>query len=241
MTAARKTRVGFVTSHPIQYHAAWFRALASEPSLDFEVLYCHEPAPTEQGTGFGVSFAWDVPLLGGYRHRFLRNVATQPTLNAFQGLDTPELRALVSRNHYDAVVINGWHYKSAWQAIRAGWKNKVPVLMRSDSHLHTPRHPLKRLLKAAPYRWFIPKLDGCLAVGQWSAEYFVHFGASPDRDGVFRMPPEKALLDLLYVQKGGIDWGSIDTRRLDRGALQSMAACFPTPVRRALSSSPVWG
>ena len=147
-----RTRVAFLTSHPIQYHAAWFRALATEPSLDFEVLYCHNPAPAEQGTGFGVPFSWDTPLLDGYRHRFLRNVARKPTLNAFGGVDTPELRTLIAGGSYDAVVVNGWHYKSAWQGIRACWKNKVPVLVRSDSHLYTPRHPLKRIVKTLPYR-----------------------------------------------------------------------------------------
>ncbi len=69
-------RVAFVTTHPIQYHAPWFRALAAEPRLDFEVLYCHNATSDEQaGAGFGVRFDWDVPLLDGYEHRFLRNVA----------------------------------------------------------------------------------------------------------------------------------------------------------------------
>lgn len=179
-------RVAFLTTHPIQYHAAWFRALAQEPSLDFEVLYCHSPAPAEQGTGFGVAFTWDTPLLGGYRHRFLRNVAATPTLNGFNGLDTPEVATMIREHRFDAVVINGWHFKSAWQAMRACWKAGVPVLVRSDSHLRTPRHPLKELIKAVPYRWFIPRLDGCLAVGKWSADYFQHFGAPAER--VFVVP-----------------------------------------------------
>src|SRR5262249_28338920 len=112
--------------------------------------------------------------------------ATIPALGSFRGLDTPELSSLISRDQYDAVVVNGWHYKSLCQGIRACWKARVPVLVRSDSHLRTPRHPLKQLVKAAPYRWFIPRLDGCLAVGRWSTEYFVHFGAPRDR--VFVVP-----------------------------------------------------
>jgi len=143
----RNLRVGFVTTHPIQYHAAWFRALAQEPTLDFEVLYCHQPSASDQGIGFGVPFTWDMPLLDGYRYRFLKNVATKPALGSYRGLDTPELRSLISAARYDAVVVNGWHYKSLWQAIRACWTAGVPVLVRSDSHLHTPRHPLKQLLK----------------------------------------------------------------------------------------------
>ena len=183
----RTMRVGFLTSHPIQYHAGWFRAMARDERFDIQVLYCHNPAPSEQANaGFGVPFTWDTPLLDGYDYRFLKNVAAHPSLAHFGGMDTPELRSLIQRDRYDAVVVNGWHYKSAWQGIRACWRAKVPVFVRSDSHLRTARHPVKRLLKAAPYRWFVPRLDGCLAVGQWSADYFLHYGARRDR--VFVVP-----------------------------------------------------
>ena len=183
----RKMRLAFLTSHPIQYHSGWFRAMARDSLFDLEVLYCHSPAPAEQAdAGFGTPFSWDIPLLGGYDHRFLKNVSTHPSIGHFRGLDTPELRRLIVPGRYDAVVVNGWHYKSAWQAIRACWRAKVPVLVRSDSHLRTARSPIKRLLKAAPYRWFVRRLDACLPAGQWSADYFLHYGARPDR--VFIVP-----------------------------------------------------
>jgi glycosyltransferase involved in cell wall biosynthesis len=182
-----KIRLACVTTHPIQYHAQWFRALAAHPQIDLEVLYCHHATPGEQSdAGFGVEFEWDVPLLDGYKYRLLENVAGKPSVGSFRGLDTPELYSLISAGRYDAVFVNGWHYKSAWQAIRACWKRKVPVMARSDSHLHTKRHLSKRLMKEIPYRWFIAKLDACLAVGSWSREYFLHYGARPDR--IFMVP-----------------------------------------------------
>ena len=36
------------------------------------------------------------------------------------------------------------------------------------------------------YRSFIPRLDSCLPVGQWSRDYFLHYGADPRR--VFVVP-----------------------------------------------------
>ena len=180
-------RVAFVTTHPIQYHVPWFRALAAEPRLDFEVLYCQNATSDEQAdAGFGLRFDWDVPLLDGYEHRFLRNVAAPPTIARFAGLDSPEIGDVIGRGRYDAIVVNGWHYKSAWQAIRAAWRAHVPVLVRSDSNLRTTRHPLTRFAKAVPYRWLVPRLDGCLAVGRWSSDYFRHYGARADR--VFIVP-----------------------------------------------------
>jgi Glycosyltransferase len=190
-------RLAIVSTHPIQYHGAWFRKLAAEPGLKIEVLYCHNATAREQAqAGFGVEFDWDVSLLEGYSHRFLRNVAPHPGIAGFSGLDTPEIKDVLARERFDAVMINGWHYKSAWQAMRACWKTQTPVMVRSDSHLHTERSGLKKTVKIPFYRWFIPKLDACLPVGTWSSDYFLHYGAVAER--LFMVPH---VIDTDYFQR----------------------------------------
>ena len=175
-------RLAIVSTHPIQYHGAWFRRLASESGLTIEVLYCHNATAREQANaGFGVEFDWDLSLLEGYPYRFLRNVAKEPGIAGFSGLDTPEVSDILAREHFDAVMINGWHYKSAWQTMRGCWKTQTPVMVRSDSHLHTERSGLKRAGKWPFYRWFVSKIDACLPVGTWSSDYFLHYGAAAER------------------------------------------------------------
>src|SRR2546422_4161720 len=143
-----RKRLAILTTHPIQHHAPWFRALAAHPDLDLEVLFCHNAPPQDQAAaGFGIEFDWNVSLINGYRHRFLKNVAAQPSVAGFAGLETPEVALIIQQRGYDAVIVNGWHYKSAWQAIRACWRTKTPVMVRSDSHLHTKRSVLKRTAK----------------------------------------------------------------------------------------------
>jgi glycosyltransferase involved in cell wall biosynthesis len=185
--STKKTKLAVVSTHPIQYHSPWFRAMASRPELDLHVYYCHKATPQEQaGAGFGVEFDWDVPLLEGYPYTFLKNVAPSPGHGSFGGFDTPEIEKIIRRREYDAILVNGWHYKSAWQAIWACWRSKVKVMVRSDSHLRTPRGRAKRAFKFLTYRRFIPRFDACLAVGQWSREYFLHYGARPER--IFFVP-----------------------------------------------------
>jgi len=180
-------RLAILSTHPIQYHAPWFQALAACPDLQVHVYYCHKATPQDQArAGFGVEFDWDVPLLTGYPHSFLQNVANPPRNARFSGFDTPEIKDIIRRREYDAVLVNGWHYKSAWQAIWACWESGVKVLVRGDSHLHSPRGPLKKLAKSLAYRHFIPRFDACLAVGQWSREYFLYYGARPER--IFFVP-----------------------------------------------------
>ena len=182
-----RQRLIILSTHPIQYHTPWFRALAADPVLDFQVWFCHQASPDEQAdAGFGVSFDWDRPLLDGYEYRFLQNVSNEPTVNSYAGLDTPEVVALIQNEKPDAVLVNGWHYKGAWQAMRTCWQTETPLMVRSDSHLRTKRSAAKRLAKWPYYRWFIPKLDACLAVGSWSRDYFLHYGACAER--VFTVP-----------------------------------------------------
>ena len=187
MNLSRAYKLAVVATHPIQYQAPWFRAMATDPRLDLHVLFGHNATATDQaGAGFGVEFKWDVPLLEGYSYSFLCNVARKPSLGTFDGIDTPEVAEVLRRGGYDAVIVNGWGYKSSWQAIWACWRSKTKVLVRGDSHLRTPRSSLKKAIKALPYRAFIPRFDACLAVGIWSREYYIHYGANPDR--VFVVP-----------------------------------------------------
>jgi glycosyltransferase involved in cell wall biosynthesis len=187
ISAVPATRLAIVATHPIQYHAAWYRLLAAHPELEIHVYYCHRATPAEQANaGFGVEFDWDVPLLSGYPFSFLKNVARVPGDGRFGGFDTPKIKEIIRRHEYDVVMVNGWNYKSAWQAIRACWKTGVKVLVRSDSHLHTPRGFFARIAKAAVYPRFVSRFDGCLAVGKWSREYFLRYGAKPER--VFLVP-----------------------------------------------------
>jgi glycosyltransferase involved in cell wall biosynthesis len=147
-----------------------------------QVFFCHAATASEQASaGFGVEFEWDTPLLSGYQYSFLKNVAKTPTVARFAGLDTPEIKSIIGRGEYDAVLVNGWHYKAAWQAIRACWHSKTPVMIRGDSHLHTGRPLWKRIIKRLTHRQFIPRFDACLAVGIWSREYYLHYGARPER------------------------------------------------------------
>ena len=185
--AQRPYKLAVVATHPIQYQSPWFRAMAADPRLDLHVFFGHNATATDQASaGFGVQFEWDVPLLDGYPYSFLRNVARRPSVGTFRGIDTPEVSEVIRRGGYDAVLVNGWNHKSSWQAILACWRSKTKVMVRGDSHLRTARSNLKKVIKALTYRAFIPRFDACLAVGIWSREYYMHYGARPDR--VFVVP-----------------------------------------------------
>ena len=66
-------RLTVVQTHPVQYNAPWFQYLAAHcPEIDLTVVYAARPSPAQQGTGFGLPFEWDRPLLDGYHWRLVR-------------------------------------------------------------------------------------------------------------------------------------------------------------------------
>lgn len=174
---SRLTRLAVVTSHPIQYHAPWFRALSAV--VDLEVFYCHrQDAAGQAAAGFGEAFDWDVPLLDGYRYHWLENVSLAPNVDGFSGCDTPGVSDAIRAGRFDACLVTGWYLKSYIQAIRACWQAGVPILMRGDSHLGTPRPLLTSAAKYLPYRWMLGRIDAHLYVGQANSAYLRHYGVA---------------------------------------------------------------
>jgi glycosyltransferase involved in cell wall biosynthesis len=167
-------RLAIVASHPIQYYAPLFRELALR--LDLTVFYSHRATPVDQASaGFGIGFEWDVDLLSGYEHVFLRNLAKRPGLDRFGGCDTPEIGARLAEGHFDAVLILGWHLRTYLQAGLAAKRAGVPLLARGDSHLRTPRPAAKRAVKAVAYPAFLRFFDAALYVGKRSHAYWTHY------------------------------------------------------------------
>jgi glycosyltransferase involved in cell wall biosynthesis len=168
-------RLAIVASHPIQYQAPLFRALAK--LVELNVYFAHKASRTDQaGAGYGVEFEWDTDLLSGYRHEFLVNVSKNSGTDHFSGCDTPEIGARVQSGGFDAVLVMGWHLKSMWQTILAAQRRRVPLLVRSDSQLDTPRSWLKRLAKRLVYPPALRLFDGALYVGQRSKKYYEYYG-----------------------------------------------------------------
>src|SRR6202140_998097 len=173
-------RVGILASHPIQYQAPWFRALAHETEL--KVYFAHRQSAQEQAeAGFGVPFEWDVDLLSGYSHEFLRNVSRCPSVNDFAGCDTPQIREIIAREKFDAFIVCGWYLKSFLPAAPACRRAGIPVLVRGDSQLGTTRSFLRRMVKEVTHRMLLRQFDGVLYVGKRNADYLRHYGAKAER------------------------------------------------------------
>lgn len=175
-----KQRIGFLISHPIQYYTPIFRELAKH--CDLTVFFAHRQTAAQQAEGgYGVAFDWDVDLLSGYESRFLTNVAARPSTSHFAGCNTPEIAARIAEGRFDAFVVPGWSLRSYWQAVRACRRLGVPVMVRGDSQLASPRRAMLHLAKELIFPRVMKLFDGYLYVGERNRRYLEHYGAPADR------------------------------------------------------------
>ncbi|HXD77288.1 MAG TPA: hypothetical protein VN616_05745, partial [Puia sp.] len=177
-----KKRLAIVSSHPIQYNAPWFRILAAHPALDPCVFYTWEQSATglKYDPDFRAEIEWDIPLLEGYAHRFVKNVATDPGTHHFRGLINPTLNAEIASWRPDALLVFGWSFDSHLKCLRH-FHRKLPVLFRGDSTLIDERPGIRRHLRRWFLRWVYSHVDYALYVGSANRDYFLTHGLREDQ------------------------------------------------------------
>lgn len=194
-----KPRLGILAFQPIQYQAPLYQLLARRAAVELDVLYLsdrgHRP---ETDSKFGVTVAWDIDLMSGYSHRFLKSpgnrddVATQARTLA---------RWVTSQ---DAVVIHG--YSNPWMLLTLFMcrSRRIPYLLRCDSGPVGLSKGIRRSMRNAVAGMAVKGSAGCLAIGQLNYEFYRQYGArritmapySVD-DERFSRPPKPGRTDLL--------------------------------------------
>jgi len=175
-------KLAVITSHPIQYYAPVFRALAESAAVDLRVFYTWSQAARggHYDAGFSAAVSWDVPLLAGYAYQFVPNVAPKPGPTHFNGLVNPTLALDIEAWHADAVLVFGWAYRSHLLAMRR-FKGRIPVLFRGDSTLLDQGSWWRTALRRMYLRWVYRHVDLAIAVGSNSRDYFAWCGIPPAR------------------------------------------------------------
>ncbi len=198
-------RVAVVTTHPIQYQVPWLQRLAAREDIDLHVFFATLPDSAEQGREFGVAFAWDLPLLEGYRYAVLQNVAANPSLTEFSGCDTPQIHDEIRNGGFDAVIVNGWVVKTCLQALWACMRSGTPCIVRGEVNGLRPRAGWKRFA----HRLLLSRYAAVLCIGQNNRRYCEQAGI-----------PTKRLFDTPYcVDNARFAASAEQWRRLGREQL----------------------
>ncbi len=166
-------RLAIISTHPIQYYAPIFQLLARSSRLEPRVFYTWSQtasSPTAD-PGFGKAITWDIPLLDGYEHEFVPNVARRPGTEHFWGLRNPQLIRSVESWGADALLVFGWNSASHLRALRH-FKGRIPVFFRGDSTLLDSSPGWKRIARRWVLSWIYRHIDVAIAVGSNNEDYF---------------------------------------------------------------------
>jgi glycosyltransferase involved in cell wall biosynthesis len=179
-------RLAVVASHVIQYQDPFFRRLAAEPELDVTVLFFSKAgAQTYRDADMATTLRWDIEMLHGYRHFFLRNFA--PKSEGWLRHVNPGIVGALRRDRYDAVLfMSGWGSFSSLLGIATCIVKRIPFFLFGDSSFVPPETTWRARLRARLARWLFRRTSAFLISGAWNADYYRHYGADPAR--FFPMP-----------------------------------------------------
>jgi len=210
-------RLAIVTTHPIQYYAPVFKLLSETGEIKVKVFYTWgKEALNKYDPGFRKKIEWDIPLLEGYDHTFLRNVSKKPGSGHFNGIINPDLNHEINQFGPDAILVYGWAYNSHIKAMRH-FKGKIPIWFRGDSHLLNKNSiGLKGLMRNILLTWVYKHVDKCFYVGSANKKYFLRYGVKEQnlvfaphaidnsRFSIKRIAEVEALRSSLGIQKADI-------------------------------------
>ena len=190
VSTGRARRILILASHVIQYSSPLFRRMAQDSRLDVQIAYCTlQGAKPSIDPEFGVEVAWDTSVLDGYPWVHLPNRSPVPGLGRFFGLFNPGVWRLIRKSHFDAAILPGYFYCTAWIAIAAAKWNGTPILFLTDSHsLRSWRTqtPWKLRFKKWLVRRIFSLASAILVSSSGGVEYLKSLGVSGDR--IFLVP-----------------------------------------------------
>ena len=175
-------RLAIISTHPIQYYAPVFRALARSQAVRPKVFFTWSQTASASvvDPGFERPIAWDIPLLDGYESEFVPNTARQPGTHHFQGLRNPGLVHTIEGWEADAVLVFGWNLHSHLGALRY-FKKRIPVFFRGDSTLLDRRSAWKTAARRVFLGWVYRHVDVAIAVGSNNRDYYRWCGLPEER------------------------------------------------------------
>jgi glycosyltransferase involved in cell wall biosynthesis len=174
-----------LTSHPIQYQVPLWRKMA-KVGIPLEVLFlCPHGLSETRDPEFNRSFAWDLPMLEGYRSRFLsipdwdlkRPMRMRMRMRIRNGL-SPIFKDTKATHLW----VEGWRFPAFWQAVGQAKKAGLQVWCRGESNDLAPEPSFpKNLIKKGLMRWFFGKVDAFLCIGQANRRLYQKAGVPDEK------------------------------------------------------------
>ncbi|MEM1253007.1 MAG: glycosyltransferase family 4 protein [Cyanobacteria bacterium P01_H01_bin.21] len=176
-------RLGVVFTHPTQHHSPLWRKLNEQPGIEVTAFYLCNENQSGGDRQLGSTEPWDVDLLSGYDHRFLKTWTGKTATQTTKGLLNPALIKELTPENFDAVFLSSFYTLSYRLTIVLCKLRGIPVIMQNDATIITDagQSPMQRLAKATLYPWMYGLADHWIASGDHNEIYLRHYGVTKDK------------------------------------------------------------
>lgn len=166
-------KVAVLTSHPVQYQAPLFKALASREDLNLSVFY-RSDFSIQGGLdkGFGIPIRWDRPLLEGYAYQFLDN--------------SLEIIAILKQQKFNALLIHSYATLFSLAGYCGGIVFEIPILLHTESEMLRKRNVWTQWIKTMILKSLFSKTAAFLSIGRQNYQFYESFGIPDSR--IFQTP-----------------------------------------------------
>ncbi|MEK7465645.1 MAG: glycosyltransferase family 4 protein [Patescibacteria group bacterium] len=179
---SEKIKLAFFTSHPSEYNGPLFKSLARHSKIDLTVYYGWDFGVKEtHDLESGVNIKWDIPLLEGYRYKFLNNWAIKKTSSNFLGIINPGIIVELFRNRYDAIIVHGYTHLSDWFCFFGALITGTPLIFRGETLVRPNQSLWTKALKFMALKPLFKLTKACLSIGSKSGEFYKYYGVPADR------------------------------------------------------------
>lgn len=186
MNRSKKTRLAVLVTHPIQYYAPLYRALAANDRIDVTVIFLTDAGVAEyHDPGFQRSFAWDVPLLGGYSYRILEP-GHHLSSSGFWKRYSHRLVSVLDELSPDFILVYGYASRMNWSARLWASKNGARLVYYSDSNSEIPKSVVRGVLKRLVVGSYFKGIELFLSPSEANESYLRRFNAPSER--IIRCP-----------------------------------------------------
>lgn len=179
-----KVKISYYLSHPIQYFSPLLRRMAEV--FDLQVYYFSDASiKGNMDKGFNQAVKWDVPLLEGYKYRFLKNISGRKSLSnrMWDAINPGVIKSLVN-DPSEIVIVNGWSYFSTLLTIFTGKILGKKIWLRAENPLNQELAKSKKILfaKKIILKFLLfPFINKFLYIGTESRKFFEYYGIKPEK------------------------------------------------------------
>jgi glycosyltransferase involved in cell wall biosynthesis len=174
--------LAILTTHPIQYQTPIWNALAQDGRVPFEVWYLTDfGTRPSQDSEFGKTFVWDIDMLGGYSHRFLKTADGATPVTFWNCRLRERLRERLRGSGAKALWIQGWQVAAYWQAAWEAKASGIEVWLRAESNDLAPTPAWKWPLKRIALGQLFSRVDRFLCIGTANRRLYRTFGVPHSR------------------------------------------------------------